>query len=150
MVSLFDFLMAFIIYIIVLVIYQVPVNLLIFIPCLLGAVLIATVTTLGLGSFLSALNIKFRDFKYVIPYSVQVLLFLTPVIYPASIVTDGVVKVIMALNPLTGAIGLMRYALGGPAVEVSILVVSSCCAVVYLVFGMFYFKRSESYFADHV
>jgi lipopolysaccharide transport system permease protein len=150
MVSLFDFLMAFLIYIVVLMIYQVPVNLFLFIPCLLGAVFIATLTTLGLGSFLSALNIKFRDFKYVIPYSVQVLLFLTPVIYPASIVTDGVVKVIMALNPLTGAIGLMRYALGGPAVEVSLLVVSCICAVAYLVFGMFYFKKSESYFADHV
>lgn len=150
MVSLFDFLMAFIIYIVVLLIYQVHVDVLAFIPALLGAVFITTLTTLGLGSFLSALNIKFRDFKYVIPYSVQVLLFLTPVIYPASIVTDGLVKVIMALNPLTGAIGLVRHALGGPPVEGAVLIISCICSVVYLMFGMFYFKKSESYFADNV
>ncbi|MFN5324376.1 MAG: ABC transporter permease [Bacteroidota bacterium] len=149
MVSLFDFLMAFMIYIVVLLIYQVPIDLLVFIPALLGAVIITTLTTFGLGSFLSALNIKFRDFKYVIPYSVQVLLFLSPVIYPASIVTDPIARILMALNPLTGAIGLLRYSMGGPPVEGLVMVVSCICAVLYLAFGVLYFKKSESYFADN-
>ncbi len=149
MVSLFDFLMAFMIYVVVLIIYQVPIDLLLFVPCLLASLVITTLTTFGLGSFLSALNIKFRDFKYVIPYSVQVLLFLSPVIYPASIVTDATARFLMALNPLTGAIGLLRYSMGGPPVETMVIITSCVCSFIYLVFGVLYFKKSESYFADN-
>lgn len=150
LVALFDFLMAFMIFIGVLLYYRVKVDLLLFAPCLIGALLIASCTTLGLGSFLSALNIKFRDFKYIIPYTVQVLLFLTPVIYPANIVNNPFLSLLMSFNPLTGAISLMRYALGGGPLDWYLFTVSCFSAIVYLLFGLFYFKKSESQFADHV
>jgi len=148
MVSLFDFLMAFSIYVALLFIYGVQVHIGYFVVSLFAALIITTISTFGLGCFLSALNIKYRDFKYVIPYSIQVLLFVSPVIYPSTIVTNVWAKYLMALNPLTGAIGLVRGAMDNTSVDVTIILISSSCAVIYFVGGVLYFKRSESYFAD--
>jgi len=148
MVTLFDFLMAFSIYIIILVYYQVNIYVPEFMLNLVIALLITTLTTLGLGTFLAALNIKYRDFKYVIPYSVQVLLFVSPVIYPASIVTNVWAKYLMSLNPLSGAISLLRSSISGMPLDWPLLAVSCVSAVVFFFAGILYFKKSETYFAD--
>ncbi len=148
MVTLFDFLMAFSIYVIILIYYQIPVNIAEFFLYLTGALLITSLATFGLGTFLAALNIKYRDFKYVIPYSIQVLLFLSPVIYPASIVTNIYARYIMAVNPLTGAISLLRSAVSGIPLDLPLLALSTCSAIIFFFAGVLYFKKSETYFAD--
>jgi lipopolysaccharide transport system permease protein len=148
MVTLFDFLMAFSIYIIILVYYQIPVNVFEFVLSLIGALAITSLATFGLGTFLAALNIKYRDFKYVIPYTIQVLLFLSPVIYPASIVTNEIARFVMAINPLTGAISLLRSTISGVPPDMTLLVTSVVSAVIFFLGGILYFKKSETYFAD--
>jgi lipopolysaccharide transport system permease protein len=148
MVTLFDFLMAFSIYLVILFYYHLNFNVLEFIGCLIGALCITSLATFGLGTFLAALNIKYRDFKYVIPYTIQVLLFLSPVIYPSSIVTNIWAKYFMAINPLSGAIALLRSAVANSAIDWSLVSISICSAIVLFFVGILYFKKSETYFAD--
>ncbi len=148
MVTLFDFLMALSIYIVLLIYYQVSVNIIEFIPYLLLSICITALSTFGIGTFLAALNLKYRDFKYVIPYTIQVLLFLSPVIYPVSIVTNHWLKYLMALNPLSGSITLLRSSISDVPADWSLVLISFICAVVYFIGGILFFKKSESLFAD--
>ncbi len=148
MVTLFDFLMAFSIYLVLLLYFQIGIEPLYFIFSLIAAVLITSLSTFGIGSMLAALNIKYRDFKYVIPYTVQVLLFATPVIYPSSLITNTYVKVIVYLNPVSGSISLLRSAISDAPVEWSMVLISAISAVVCFIGGILYFRKSENYFAD--
>jgi lipopolysaccharide transport system permease protein len=148
LVALFDFLMAFIIYIFILIYYGYYINLLVFIPALLFAVLLTVMTTFGLGTFLAALNVKYRDFRYVIPFLIQALLFVTPVIYSISIIENPVIKFILDLNPLSGAITCFRGAVTGNVFDTQSIIISSCSSLLMLISGIFYFRKTESYFAD--
>lgn len=147
LVSLFDFLMAFIIYIGLLIYYRHPVDWLIvvFLPL---SILITVLTTLGLGTFLSALNVKYRDFRYVIPFLIQLLLFITPVIYPVSIIKLPWVQYIFALNPMAGAIDLMRAAVTKADVNWQLVGIGCFISLIFFIGGLFYFRKTEYYFAD--
>ena len=114
------------------------------IPILL---VIAFVSAIGLGLILASINVKYRDVRYALPFFIQLLLFITPVIYPASIA--GVYSKILALNPMTGVIQTARAALLG-ATDVNWMLVwaSATVAIILLVIGITYFKKTERYFAD--
>src|SRR5215216_2868024 len=99
LVSLFDFIFAFLIFIGILFYYHLPVNVLKLMLFMPAGLIITTISTFGLGTLLAALNIKYRDFRYVIPFMVQALLFLTPVIYPPTIFSHDWMKYIIAINP---------------------------------------------------
>jgi lipopolysaccharide transport system permease protein len=101
----------------------------------------------GIGLFLSALNVKYRDVRYALPFFIQILLFVTPVIYPASIA--GEYSKILALNPMTGVIQTARAALLGttPINWLLLLISTIVCAVIFVI-GIAYFKKVERYFAD--
>jgi len=108
------------------------------------------VLVLGVGMALAALNVKFRDVKYAIPFTLQMWLFLTPIIYPTSIVPERL-RFLTMLNPLTGVIEAFRAALlpdrtiaWGP-LFVSVLLI----AVVFLL-ALRYFHRTERDFADYI
>jgi lipopolysaccharide transport system permease protein len=110
---------------------------------LAGAILAAT----GVGMLLSALSVAYRDFFYIVPFMVQVWMYLTPVIYPSSIV-PGKWRWLLSLNPMCGLIDGFRASFLGspldwPRIGLS-LVVSALC----FVFGAFYFRKVESRFAD--
>lgn len=115
-------------------------------PLLLAISFMAAV---GGGLFLAAINVKYRDVRFVLPYFIQILLFVTPVIYPASIA--GKYSWLLAINPMTGVIQTARAALLGATKINWILVADSfaACAVL-LVIGVVYFKKVERYFADIV
>jgi len=114
------------------------------IPLLLINTFMAAV---GGGLFLAAVNVKYRDVRYVLPFFIQILLFLTPVIYPASIA--GKYSWILAFNPMMGVIQTARAGLLGTTSINWILLGSSLIAsAVLLVIGIFYFKKVEYYFAD--
>jgi lipopolysaccharide transport system permease protein len=147
LVALFDFIMAFVVYIGLLVYYQYSVSwtILLFLPL---SLLITVFSAFGLGSFLAALNIKYRDFRYVIPYLIQVLLFVTPVIYPVSIFNNNWAQKLLLLNPMTGAIELIRYSISGQPLNLVTIAISVFVSLFLLAFGLYYFRKTEYYFAD--
>jgi lipopolysaccharide transport system permease protein len=109
--------------------------------------LITFLTALGVGLFLAAVNVKYRDVRYVLPFFIQSLLFVTPVIYPASI--TGIYSWFLAINPMTGVIKAARAALlGNFPINWTLLAISGIASVLILIFGIYYFKKTESYFAD--
>lgn len=147
LVALFDFLMAFILLVGLLIVYRQPVHVLaiIFWPL---SLLIGSIATLGLGSWLAALNVKYRDFRYVIPFLVQVLFFLTPVIYPISLLKYPILQYLLVCSPMYAAVELFRYPLTGIVPDFYFMLVSLTSGVVLLVAGIYYFKRTEDFFAD--
>lgn len=147
-VSLFDFLMAFAVFIGMLFYYHVSLNLLLFIPLLLLSVIITSIATFGMGSLLAALNIKYRDFRYIIPFMIQALLFVTPVIYPVSLINNPALKYILALNPIYGAVELFRYSIVQSPLDTTLLAISFSSALFFFITGLYYFRKTEAYFAD--
>ncbi len=117
---------------------------LLIIPLLL---VITYFAALGGGLFLASINVKYRDVRYVLPYFLQMLLFLTPVIYPSSIA--GKYAWILAINPMTGVIKAARAAvLGTEPINWLLLALSFAAVSVLLVIGIVMFKKMERYFAD--
>ncbi len=114
------------------------------IPLLL---LITFMAAVGGGLFLAAINVKYRDVRFILPFFISILLFLTPVIYPASIA--GKYSWILAFNPMTGVIQNARAGLLGTA-EINWLLISISFAAtaVLLAIGVVFFKKVERYFAD--
>lgn len=148
LVSLFDFLMAFIIFIGILIYYQtgiILINALLFIP---ASILLTVLSTFGIGTLLAALNIKFRDFRYIIPFIVQILLFATPVIYPVSIISNIYIKYTLAFNPMHAPISLFRTSFTGVMPQTDLILISIASALIFFIIGLYYFRKTESYFAD--
>jgi len=113
-------------------------------------VLLALTSALGVSLWLSALNVRYRDFRYVIPFVVQVGLFVSPVAYPSSLL-HGAARIAYAINPLAGAIDGFRWTLlGTPAPALAPLGVSVAAAIVLLVGGLYYFRRLEATIADFI
>ncbi len=112
--------------------------------------LLALATALGVGLWLSALNVQYRDVRYTIPFLTQFWLFATPVAYPASLVPEPW-RALFGLNPMAGVVEGFRWALLGTAKGPgTLLVVSSAVVLVLLVGGLYYFRRMEKSFADVV
>jgi lipopolysaccharide transport system permease protein len=147
LVALFDFLMAFVIYIAILIYYHQSVSLkiVIYLPL---SILITVLSTFGLGTWLSALNVKYRDFRYVIPFMIQILLFLTPVIYPTHIIKFTLIEKILSLNPMAGAIDLLRASVTNSPLNMQLVCTSTFISIVLFFVGLFYFRKTEYYFAD--
>jgi lipopolysaccharide transport system permease protein len=146
-VALFDFLMALVLFIPLLLFYQQPVSLAAFWSWPL-AVFTCIIATMGPGTLLAALNVKYRDFRYVIPFLVQVLFFLTPVIYPVSVLKYPILQYIIVLSPMYATIELFRYPLTGAELDSTFIVVSFASSLALLFAGLIYFKRTEDFFAD--
>ncbi len=112
--------------------------------------LLAFVTALGVGLWLSALNVEYRDVRYTIPFLTQFWLFATPIAYPSSLLS-GPWRTVYGLNPMAGVVEGFRWALlGTDTAPGPMIAASSCAAVLILVGGTFYFRRMEGTFADVV
>lgn len=108
---------------------------------------ISFMAAIGGGLFLAALNVKYRDVRFVLPFFIQLLLFVTPVIYPASIA--GKYSWVLAINPMMGVIQNARAALLGTApINWLLIGISFIACFILLAVGIVYFKRVERYFAD--
>jgi len=144
---LVDFAVSFIVLIAMMVYYGFMPSLnILFLPVFL---LLALATALGVGLWLSALNVKYRDFQYTVPFLIQIGLYASPVVYPASLVPDSI-RIWYGLNPMTGVIEGFRWALLGTGAPSAMVLVSVGMVIVLLVSGMFYFRRMEQYYADIV
>jgi lipopolysaccharide transport system permease protein len=143
-----DFSLAFLVLLLLMLYYGVtPTWNILWLPLLL---ILALVTALGVGLWLSALNVKFRDVKYVVPFITQFWMFATPIAYPSSLLPEKW-RLVYALNPMVGVVEGFRWALldtdtaPGP-----MLLVSATVALLVLVGGAFVFRRMEKSFADVV
>lgn len=143
-----DFVLAFLVLLAMMLYYRVTpgINVL-WLPLFL---LLAFVTALGVGLWLSAMNVQFRDIRYVIPFLTQFWLFITPIAYPSSLLPQPW-RTLYGINPMAGVVEGFRWALldvdtrPGPIVAVSALM-----AVALLLSGAYYFRRMEKTFADVV
>jgi lipopolysaccharide transport system permease protein len=146
LVPLVDFLIGSVFLIGFIVYYDIPIgwNLLLWLILVVPLALLA----FGLGAFLAALNVKYRDIKYAIPFGIQLLLFMTPIIYPSSVFPERF-QWLLALNPLSGLIEAFRYAVVPTySVQWDVLGLSLAVTTALLILGLRYFKRTEKAFAD--
>lgn len=143
-----DFLIAFGVLVAMMFYYGiVPTVNVLYLPLFL---LLALVTSLGVGLWLSALNVEYRDVRYVVPFITQFWLFVTPIAYPSSLLQQPW-RTIYGLNPMVGVVEGFRWALlGTNTAPGPIIAVSSAASVLILVTGAFYFRRMEKTFADIV
>lgn len=144
-----DFAVAFLILLAMMAYYRIaPTWAVVTLPYFL---LLAVATALGVGLWLSALNVLFRDVRYVVPFLIQMWFFATPVAYSSSFMSErpDVWSYVYGLNPMAGVINGFRWSLlGTEMVQPQILVTSSIVAVVLLVTGLYFFRRMERIFAD--
>lgn len=113
--------------------------------------MISILASLGMGLFLASLNIKFRDVRYALPFVIQIMMYVTPVIYPVSMLDNHPVarNLMLWLNPISGIISNARAGLLGTApVDWSVLAISACTSLLFFFFGLYYFRATERYFAD--
>jgi lipopolysaccharide transport system permease protein len=144
--GLVDFVIAFVVLIGMMFYYHIPLS----VGLLLWPVLLIplVVLVLGVGMILSSLNVKYRDIKYAIPFFIQSWLFITPIIYPTSIIPERF-RPLINLNPLSGLIDAFRASML-PTRDVnwnSVLISVAVTAVIFL-FAAYYFKKTEREFAD--
>ena len=112
--------------------------------------ILALVTSLGVGLWLSALNVRFRDIRYIVPFLVQFWMFSSPIAYPSSLLSEPW-RTLYGLNPMVGVIEGFRWGLlGTSSAPGGIIAVSSLMAIAIAVGGAFYFRRVEKTFADIV
>lgn len=128
-------------------------------PQLIGLLLlpvlliIAILSALGMGLLLASFNIKYRDVRFVLPFFIQILMYVTPVIYPVKMLDNyPLVKELMLwLNPISGVISNARAGLlGQGSIDFNTLGISLLMSIVYFVAGLYYFRSTERYFADIV
>ena len=143
---LLDFAIAFIILIGMMLYYRIyPTVMAVLLPLL---VLLMMLTASGVGMFLAALNAKYRDIRYTIPFLVQFWMFASPVVYPVSMI-PAKYHLIYTINPMAGVIEGFRSALlGTVAFPTEMVLISSSVSIILFVIGALYFRRTERYFAD--
>ena len=149
-----DLLLSFLLLLVLMAYYSVwPSTTIVWLP---GFLLLALATSCGAGLWLAALNVEYRDVRYVVPFFVQIWLFVTPVIYPTSrVVTKlaaaGIPVWLYGLNPMAGVVEGFRWALfGRTPFPGGVIVASTGVALLLLTSGAFYFRRMERTFADVV
>jgi len=150
--GLVDFLVSAAILIGMMIYYQ-------FIPNTIGILILpllifcTMMTAMGAGMFLAAINVKYRDVRYALPFFIQMMMYVTPVIYPVTMLKNyPLIKASMLwLNPISGVITNARAALlGQGVVDWQIMGISIFMSIVFFITGLFYFRSTEKYFADIV
>lgn len=146
--GLVDFTIAFVILIFMMIAFGVPIGWgILFWPLLMVPLALLAI---GMGMVLSAVNVRFRDVKHIMPFLVQILLFLTPVIYPTSIIPEKF-RFLAGLNPMAGLIEAFRATLlGNVELNWTLLLVSIGMTMFVFFVGSLFFIREEQGFADNI
>lgn len=144
--GLLDLAISFVVLIGLMLYYRIyPTIMIVVLPLL---VILMMLTASGVGMVLAALNAKYRDIRYTIPFLVQFWMFASPVVYPLSMLPQKY-HLIYAINPMSGVIEAFRSALlGKVAFPTQTLLISALLSVIVFIVGVLYFKRAERYFAD--
>lgn len=147
LVALFDFLMGLAVFLIFCLVYKQPLHWY-SLPYFISGTLLLLLAAFGTGTLLAALNVKYRDFRYTIPFFLQLLFFSAQVIYPAQIVTQPVLKYILALNPVNASIDLFRCGMTGQSPDQILLAAGLTTTLLVVICGLYFFRKTEAYFAD--
>jgi lipopolysaccharide transport system permease protein len=141
-----DFILAFLVLLGMMLYFGIaPTINVVWLPLLL---LLALVTSLGAGLWLSAMNVQFRDVRYITPFLIQFWLFATPIAYPSSLLSEPW-RTLYGINPMVGVVEGFRWALlGTETAPGPIILVSILAALVLLLSGAYYFRYMEKTFAD--
>ena len=141
-----DFAISLTILIVIVLVYGIVPSFAILVLPLLIAIAIAT--ALGAGTALSAINVRYRDVRYVVPFATQIWLFVTPIVYPNSSLSEPL-RTLSAVNPMVGVVEGFRWAvLSSRDAPLDLIAISAVSAVVLLIAGLAYFDRVERSFAD--
>ncbi|MCC6189493.1 MAG: ABC transporter permease [Anaerolineales bacterium] len=146
--GLVDFALAFSVLLGMMLFYGIrPTTSVVWLPLFM---LLAVITALGVGLWLSAMNVQFRDIGYTVPFVTQFWMFATPIAYPSSLLAEPW-RTLYGLNPMAGVVEGFRWALlGADTAPQAIILVSAVVAVLLLISGAYYFRRMERTFADVV
>ncbi len=146
-VGLIDFLVSFVMFFLVAIFYKVHFSLAFTAMVLLG-LLITMIASSGLGLLLASINVKYRDVRYILPYFLQIMIFVTPVIYPLNIMRPSFQQIV-SLNPMAGVIDGLRSALSsGQITNPGSLLFAFSSSLLLFVFSVIYFRKTQSFFAD--
>jgi len=146
--ALVDFAVSFVVLLLVMAYYQYWPGWTIL--WLIPIVLLALLTALAVGLWLSALNVQYRDIQHMVPFLIQVWMYASPIVYPIETIPDGIWRWLYGLNPMVGVIQGFRWALlGGNPPDITMLI-SIIVVLVLLISGLYYFRRMEKTFADIV
>jgi lipopolysaccharide transport system permease protein len=145
--GLVDFLIAGVVLVCLMAVYGVapPLQALtmpLFVVLMIGA-------SLGIVLWLSALSVEYRDFRYVIPFMLQFWIFLTPIVYPVTLVPSHL-QWLLGLNPMAGVVDGFRWALLGTSASFALIAVSTGVSAIVLLGGLLYFRKVEDRFADRI
>ncbi len=148
MAALVDFSVSFVVLLGVMVYYRYwPGWNILWLPLI---ILLALLTALSVGLWLSALNVQYRDIQHMVPFIVQVWMYASPIVYSINTIPEGIWRWLYGLNPMVGVIQGFRWAmLGGDPPDIT-MVFSVGMVLILLVSGLFYFRRMEKTFADIV
>jgi len=142
-----DFAIAFVILIGMMFFFRIPLTLrMLWLPVFL---LLTMITTMGVGLWMAAINVQYRDVRYALPFAIQLWLFISPVVYSSAIL-PGPFQVIYGVNPMAGVIEGFRWALLGTTPPGSMIAISVTIVIVLLISGVYYFRHIEKIFADVV
>lgn len=151
MVGLVDFLIAFLLFFILLMYYRIPVSgNIVMLPLFVGLTMLSS---LSVGIWLSALSVRFRDFQHITPFLVQIGLYATPIAYPGETVVASLPEwgvFIFYLNPMAGVVEGFRWSILGHGILHDVSFISYAVVVVLFFTGLLYFKRVERVMADIV
>ena len=146
-VGIVDFAVASILLVALMIRYQIALtSTIVFLPFMCIALLVAS---MGVGILLSALNVAYRDLRYVVPFVIQLWMFASPVAYSLDIIPEQW-RLVYSLNPMAGIISGFRSSLLGEPMHWDCLLVSLSTSIAFLLVGAFYFRRVERRFADIV
>jgi len=148
LVALFDFIMTLLPFGVLLFYFQINFQLINLLTLTLISLIITLITAIGAGTFLSALTVKYRDFRYVIPFAVQALMFATPVFYSSEMIKSKWYELFSILNPIIPAIELFRDGFTSQSVDITTIVIPLVVSFIYLIGGVMFFKKVEYQFAD--
>lgn len=142
-----DFSLAFLVLLGMMVFYGIfPTIYVIWLPVFL---VLALATSLGVGLWLAAMNVQFRDIHYAVPFLAQFWFFITPIAYPSSLIENDFWRAVYGINPMVGVIEGFRWALlGTDTAPGGAILVSILAASLILISGLYYFRRMERTFAD--
>ncbi|MCA0398099.1 MAG: ABC transporter permease [Bacteroidetes bacterium] len=145
--SLVDFAISFGILIVMLIYFKfLPPLQILALPLFL---LLALLAAFGVGLYVTALNVKYRDFRYIIPFIVQFGLYITPVGFSSNVIPEKW-RLLYAINPMVGVIDGFRWCILGTPLDVRMLAVSILVTCVFLWLGLWYFRKTEKSFADNI
>ena len=144
--ALVDFVIAFTIFLIVCVIIGQPFQwqAFLFFP---AAVLLVLLTSFGLGALLASLNVKFRDFRYALPFLLQFMFFGSQIVYASNDIKSEWALFLLSLNPINAAIELFRMGMSGVG-NTDVIFTGTCLGIFFAFAGIVYFRKTEAFFAD--